>query len=127
MRSSDLAASVARRWVDAWTTGDLTAVGAMLRAEVTIECNLGWPPQRAAFLDVVGRLAAQLDDTTVLSLTTTDRRAAQLYECRPRTGGSVRLAEFLDLDGDLIVGLRRIYDLTAVDRLLPGLRATAAS
>ena len=128
MRSSDLAATVARRWVDAWTSGDRPAADTMLAGAVGIECNLGWSAERATFLDVMGQLAAAIDDAVVLSLTTTDRRAALLYECRLLdAAGSIRMAEFLDLDGERVTGVRRVYDLTAVDQLLPGLRGPGAS
>ncbi|MBT8228229.1 MAG: nuclear transport factor 2 family protein [Dactylosporangium sp.] len=131
MRSSDITASVAHRWVEAWTSGDRDRVDAILGDRVTIEHNLGLPVERVVLLDTIQALATALGEAEVLSLTATDSRAALLYDChvrQPAGGpGDIRLAEFLDLDGERIAGIRRIYDLTAVDRLLPGLHGPAAA
>lgn len=123
-RSSDRSGYVARRWVDAWTRGDVDELGSMLAEKATIECNLGWPPDRTALMTTVSRLAAALDSTMILSLTATDNRAAVLSDCRIiDPSGGIRIAEFLDLDADTVTGVRRVFDLTAVERLLPGLLA----
>lgn len=125
-RSSDRAAHVARRWVDAWTRGDADELSAILAESATIECNLGWPAEREALMDTVRRLSAALDSTMVLSLTTAENRAAVLSDCRVREpSGGIRVAEFLDISGDSVVGVRRVFDLTAVEILLPGLRPPA--
>jgi hypothetical protein len=61
-------------------------------------------------------------------MTATENRAALLYDCRMRQpSGGIRLAEFLDVDDERIVGIRRVFDLTAVDHLLPLLRVPATS
>ncbi len=123
-RSSDKAAALARRWVDSWTRGDLDEVRAMLAEDATIECNLGWPAEREVLLDTVRRLSAALDGTMILSVTATDDRAAVLSDCRVlEPSGGIRIAEFLDLDGERVTGVRRVFDLTAVAALLPDLRA----
>jgi hypothetical protein len=128
MRSSDVTASMANRWVTAWTGGRLAEVAAMLAAEVTVEHNLELPAERTRFIDSIRCLANAIEEAPVLSLTTTESRAALLYDCRvPRSVGGIRLAEFLTIEADRIVGVRRIYDLTAVDRLLPALHAPATS
>ena len=128
MRISDVTASVAHRWVDAWVSGDLDVVRALLKEDVAVEHNLGLPAERAVLLDTVRALSAALVEVPVLSLTTTGRRAAVLYDCQVRQpAGAFRLAEFLDIAAEQIVGIRRVYDLTAVDRLLPQLRGPAES
>lgn len=117
---------VARRWVDAWTRGDLDEIGGMLADGATIECNLGWPAGRDALLDTVRRLSSSLDSTMILSVTATDDRAAVLSDCRTaEPPGGIRVAEFLDVADDHVTGVRRVFDLTAVERLLPGLRPPA--
>lgn len=124
-RSSDRTAALARRWVDSWTRGDVEEVRAALTDDATIECNLGWPATIDALLETVRRLSTQLDGTMILSVTSTDSRAAVLSDCRVlEPSGGIRVAEFLDVTGDRITGVRRVFDLTAVDSLLPNLRGT---
>lgn len=126
MRISDVTASVAHRWVDAWVSGDLDAINALLSADVAIEHNLGVPAERAVLLETVRVLSAALAEVPVLSLTATGRRAALLYDCQVRQpAGGFRLAEFLDIDAERIVAIRRVYDLTAVDHFLPDLHGSA--
>jgi hypothetical protein len=123
-RSSDRTAYVARRWVDAWTRGDVKELESMLAADATIECNLGWPARLDALLETVRRLSVALDGTMILSLTATDDRAAVLSDCRvAEPPGGIRVAEFLDVTGETITGLRRVFDLTAVAQLVPNLHA----
>jgi hypothetical protein len=126
MRISDLTASAAHRWVSAWAAGDLEAVHALLAKNARIEHNLGGDADRSALLAHLRELAAALSRVPVLSMTTTGRRAAILYDCQLREHPeSIRLAEFLDIDDEHIVEIRRVYDLTAVDRFLPQLRGNS--
>ena len=128
MRSSDVTAAVAQRWIEAWTSGDLDTVRRLIAEHVTIEGNLGSPADLPTLLETIRVLAAASVEVPVLSMTTTERRAALLYECKlGQDAGAIRFAEFLDVDDEQISGIRRVFDLTAVDRLLPTLRAPAAS
>lgn len=131
MRSSDVTEVVARRWAAAWSRGDRDAVATMLTADVAVEHNLTPLAQRSTLLQTIQLLATSIDQAPILSLTVTNQRAALLYDCHLRSASaSIRLAEFLmiDLNADLttakdvIVGVRRVYDLTAVDQYLPILR-----
>lgn len=122
-RSSDRVKATARRWVDVWTRGDLDEMRGMLTDDAVIECNLGWPDGHETLLDTSRRLSRVLDSTMILSVTAADNRAAVLSDCRILDpSGSIRLAEFIDVTGDRVVGVRRVFDLTAVDALLPDLR-----
>jgi hypothetical protein len=122
-RRADTAGRVAREWVDAWSHGNLDRVRTILSDNATIECNLGWPSDRATLLDILHRLSDELDSVALLSLTVAADRAAVLYDCQTREpAGTIRLAEFLDVVDEHVTGVRRVYDLTAVDMLLPDLR-----
>jgi hypothetical protein len=69
----------------------------------------------------MGNYAAALESIEVFSLTVIDDRVAIVYDCTAR-GETFRLAEFLIVgDDELIHEVRRVYDLSAVERLLPGL------
>lgn len=127
-RSSDKTASVARNWVDSWTRGDVDEIRAALADDATVECNLGWPATVEALLETVRRLSSAIDGTMILSVTATDQRAAVLSDCRLlEPSGGLRVAEFLDIADERIIGVRRVFDLTAVDTLLPALRDQSAS
>lgn len=122
-RAADTSDRVARDWVEAWSRGNLDRVRALLADDVVVECNLGWPGERTALVDSLHRLAGELAKVDLLSLTAAADRAALLYDCRTRQpAGSIRLAEFLDVNDTHITGVRRVYDLTAIDALIPDLR-----
>jgi hypothetical protein len=112
---------VARRWVDAWTGGRTNALFTLLAAGAHVESNLD---PDGDFVEVLTGYAAGLDGIEVFSLTVIDERVAIVYDCTVRDE-TFRLAEFLVVaDDGLIHEVRRVYDLSAVERLLPGLLNT---
>jgi hypothetical protein len=115
------AEEVARRWVDAWTSGRTNALFELLAAGAAFESNLD---PDGDFVEVLGSYAAALEGIEVFSLTVIDDRVAIVYDCTAG-GETFRLAEFLVVgDDELIHEVRRVYDLSAVERLLPGLLST---
>jgi len=112
------AEEVARRWVDAWTGGRTRTLFELLAAGAHFEANLD---PDGDFVEVLTDYAAALEAVAVFSLTVIDDRVAIVYDCTAR-GEAFRLAEFLVIgDDQLIHEVRRVYDLSAVERLLPGL------
>jgi len=112
------AADVARRWVAAWSAGDTGALFRLLAAGAAIESNLD---PDGDFIEILTDFAAALDRVTVVSQTVIGGRVALVYDCAAR-GEPFRVAEFLEVDGDgLVREVRRVYDLAAVGRLMPGL------
>lgn len=128
MRSSDLVARLARRWIEAWSTGDQEAARSLLAGDVATESNLSQHADDQHLLATLWVLAAAAAKVEVLSLTAAPGRVALLYDCHLRSGHAIRLAEFLEISDGLgaveeqITSIRRVYDLTAVDRYLPDLR-----
>lgn len=115
------AEEVAQRWVDAWTHGRTNALFELLAAGAAFESNLD---PDGDFVEVMGNYAAAIDSVEVFSLTVIDDRVAIVYDCAAR-GEPFRLAEFLGVgDDELIHEVRRVYDLSAVERLLPGFLST---
>jgi len=115
------AEEVGRRWVDAWTGGRTRALFDLLAAGARVESNLD---PDGDFVEVLTEYAAALESVEVFSLTVIDDRVAIVYDCAAR-GETFRLAEFLVIGDDrLIREVRRVYDLSAVERLLPGLLNT---
>ena len=113
--------SVTRRWVDAWTGGRTRALFGLLAAGADVEANLD---PDGDFIEVLTNYAAALDSVAVFSLTVIDNRVAIVYDCTAR-GEPFRLAEFLLVGDDgLIREVRRVYDLSAVERLMPGILDT---
>jgi hypothetical protein len=112
------AEEVARRWVDAWTGGRTRTLFELLAAGAHVEANLD---PDGDFVEVLTGYATALEAVAVFSLTVIDDRVAIVYDCTAR-GEAFRLAEFLVVGEDqLIHEVRRVYDLSAVERLLPGL------
>ena len=112
------AQDVANRWVDAWRSGRTSALFEVLAAGAHVEANLD---PDGDFIEVLTSYAAALDGVEVFALTVIDERVAIVYDCTAR-GETFRLAEFLVVGDDgLIHEVRRVYDLSAVERLLPGL------
>jgi hypothetical protein len=113
-----IAADVAGRWVAAWTEGRTGALFQLLAADAGIESNLD---PDGDFVEILTDFAGALDKVNVASQTVIDGRVAIVYDCTAR-GELFRLAEFLTVDGGgLVREVRRVYDLSAVDRLMPGL------
>ncbi|WP_432827948.1 hypothetical protein [Dactylosporangium sp. CA-092794] len=109
---------VAGRWVAAWTTGRTTDLFRLLAAAPAIESNLD---PDGDFIEILTDYAAALDSITVFSQTVIDRRVAIVYDCALGEE-TFRLAEFLTVDpAGLVTEVRRVYDLDAVERLLPHL------
>ncbi|GAA0714993.1 hypothetical protein Drose_10520 [Dactylosporangium roseum] len=109
---------VAERWAAAWTAGRTSDLFRLLAASPAIESNLD---PDGDFIEILTDYAAALDSVTVFSRTVIDRRVALVYDC---TLGdeTFRLAEFLFVDDSgLIREIRRVYDLYAVERLIPSL------
>ena len=108
----------AGRWVAAWTRGDTSALFRLLAANAAVESNLD---PDGDFIEILTDFAAALNSVSVMSQTVIGGRAAIVYDCVVRDE-LFRLAEFLEVDGDgLVRSVRRVYDLSAVERLLPGL------
>ncbi|MEU7872345.1 hypothetical protein [Dactylosporangium sp. NPDC049140] len=109
---------VAARWVTAWTTGRTTDIFRLLAAAPAIETNLD---PDGDFIELLTDYAAALDSVTVFSQTVLDRRAALVYDCA-LSGETFRLAEFLTVnEAGLVTEIRRVYDLSAIERLMPHL------
>ncbi len=115
-----LATDVADRWVSAWTEGRTGALFQLLAADAGIESNLD---PDGDFVEILTDFAAALEAVSVASRTVIDGRVAIVYDCTAR-GERFRLAEFLTVDGGgLVREVRRVYDASAVERLMPGLLA----
>jgi hypothetical protein len=114
----ELAADVARRWVAAWSAGDTGALFRLLAAGAAVESNLD---PDGDFIEILTDFAAALEQVSVVSQTVIAGRVALVYDCTAR-GERFRLAEFLEVGDDgLVREVRRVYDLAAVERLMPGL------
>ena len=112
------AADVARRWVAAWMAGNTMALFRLLAAGAAVESNLD---PDGDFIEILTDFAAAVEHVTVASQTVIGGRVALVYDCTAR-GERFRLAEFLDVSDDgLVREVRRVYDLAAVERLMPGL------
>jgi hypothetical protein len=109
---------VTGRWVTAWTTGRTTDLFKLLAAAPAIESNLD---PDGDFIELLTGYAAALDTIEVFSETVLDRRAALVYDCT-LSNETLRLAEFLTVNpAGLITEVRRVYDLNAIERLMPHL------
>jgi ketosteroid isomerase-like protein len=114
-------AEVARGYLDAWTTRDLDAVLKLLAEDVEVETNLGGPASRARLIDTLDRLASRLVRINLITETYEGVRAVLLYDCLVHEpAGAIRMVDFLDVADDRIVRIRRVYDVVALHRLLPG-------
>ncbi|GGM65069.1 hypothetical protein ACFFX1_03030 [Dactylosporangium sucinum] len=109
---------IAERWVAAWTHGRTSDLFRLLAAAPLIESNLD---PDGDFIEILTDYAASLDAVTVFSQTVIDGRVALVYNCT-LGAETFRLAEFLVVDEvGLVTEVRRVYDLDAVERLLPDL------
>jgi hypothetical protein len=109
---------VAARWVAAWTTGRTSALFTLLAAGARVESNLD---PDGDFIEKLTGFAAALTSAAVFSRTVIDQRVAIVYDCAV-DAEQFRLAEFLVVsDAGLITEVRRVYDLYAVERLMPAL------
>jgi hypothetical protein len=112
------ATAVAHRWIDAWRAGDNAKLFTVLAAAAPVESNLD---PDGDFIEILRSYASGLDGVEIFSLTAIGPRAAIVYDCT-KSGETFRLAEFLEIGDDgLVHGVRRVYDLSAVERLMPDL------
>ncbi|WP_432987938.1 hypothetical protein [Dactylosporangium sp. CA-233914] len=109
---------VVGRWVAAWTNGRTADLFKLLAAAPGIETNLD---PDGDFIELLTAYAAALDTIAVFSQTILGGRAALIYDCT-LNGETFRLAEFLTInEAGLVTQIRRVYDLDAVQRLMPHL------
>ncbi|NJC70804.1 SnoaL-like domain-containing protein [Planosporangium thailandense] len=117
----------ARRYVDAWTGGDRDGVRRLLADDMRAESNLdgesdlGSPERLVAAL---GRFADHLDGVSLVTETYAAGRAVLMCDCRVgNRADPIRVIDFLDIRADdgLIERIRRVYDVAALKRVLPGL------
>ncbi|GAA2392698.1 hypothetical protein [Dactylosporangium salmoneum] len=109
---------VAERWVAAWTAGRTSDLFRLMAAAPAIESNLD---PDGDFVELMTGYAAALEGIAVFARTVVERRVALVYDCT-LGGETFRLAEFLTVnEAGLITGIRRVYDLDAIERLMPHL------
>lgn len=109
---------VATRWVAAWTTGRTSSLFRLLAANATIESNLD---PDGDFIEILTDFVDAVQSISAPAQVVRPGRVVLLYDC-VAAGETFRLAETLVVDADgLVREVRRVYDLAAVDRLLPGL------
>lgn len=109
---------VTDRWVAAWTTGRTTDLFKLMAAAPQIETNLD---PDGDFVELLTDYAAALDSVRVFARTVLDGRVALVYDCT-LAGETFRLAEFLTVsEAGLVTEIRRVYDLNAIERLMPHL------
>jgi hypothetical protein len=111
-------AEVAARWAAAWTTGRRSSLFRLLAANAAIESNLD---PDGDFIEILTDFVDAVESISPPSQVIQPGRAILVYDC-VAAGETFRLAETLVVDADgLVREVRRVYDLTAVSRLLPGL------
>jgi ketosteroid isomerase-like protein len=112
---------VARGYLDAWTVRDLDTVRRLLDEDVEVETNLAGPSSRARLIDSLDQLASRLVKVDLMTETYDGGSAVLLYDCLVHEpAGAIRMVDFLDVADGRIVRIRRVYDVVALHRLLPG-------
>jgi hypothetical protein len=104
------------RYVAAWCSGDPAALRGVVAAGASVESNL---PAEAS-VAALARLGGAADAVDVVARVDTDSGSMLTYDC-VRAGQHVRLVEFLQYNGDLVGGVRRVHDVVGLRRLLPEL------
>jgi hypothetical protein len=116
------AMDVVNFWTKSWTSDDRIAVRQLLAPDAEIEWNLDAPVDDEELVQTLHRIAVFADTVTVVEQTRADDGAALLYDL-VAPFGTVRMVEFLAIDGNRITEVRQVYDVTATDRFFPGLYA----
>ena len=92
----------------------------IVAAEAELETNLG---RAEDFLEQARRLSA-LAEVRVAHRVDAEDGAVVVYDCVARDGrGAVRVIDYLAVADGRVSGVRRVYDVVAVGRVLPGLAA----
>jgi hypothetical protein len=118
VRRATTTAEVAARWAAAWPAGRTSTLFRLLAANAAIESNLD---PDGDFIEIMTDFVGAVASISVASQVIQPGRAILVYDC-VAAGETFRLAETLTVDADgLVREVRRVYDLTAVGRLLPGL------
>ncbi len=111
---------VARRYLDAWTSGDIETVRRLLADDVSVESNVSGLGSPVRFVDTLGQLAAHLVKVSMVTETYDAGRAVLMYDCLVQEPvGAIRMVDFLDIEDGRVQRIRRVYDVVALRRLLP--------
>ena len=93
----------------------------LLAEDVTVESNVSGPGSPARFVDTLGQLAVHLVKASIVSETYNGGQAVLMFDCLIREPvGAIRMVDFLDVEDGSIAQIRRVYDMVALHRLLPG-------
>jgi len=107
-------------YVASWINDDRGALRRLLAPDAEVEWNLDAPVDDEELVQTLHRIAVFADAVTVVSRTVAADGAALIYDLTAPFG-TVRMAEFLAVEGGHVIEVRQVYDLTAVDRYFPGL------
>ena len=112
----DIVAFYTRSWIG----DDGAAVRQLLAPDAEVEWNLDAPVDDEELVQTLHRIAVFADSVTVVSRICAGDGAALVYDLAAPFG-TVRMAEFLAVEGGRITEVRQVYDVTGIDRFFPGL------
>jgi hypothetical protein len=107
-------------YTGSWIGDDRAAVRRVLAPDAEIEWNLDAAVDDEELVQTLHRIAVFADTVTVVSRSCADDGAALVYDLTAPFG-TVRMAEFLAVEGGRVTEVRQVYDVVAVDRFFPGL------
>jgi ketosteroid isomerase-like protein len=113
MRPDD-AVTVARRYHDAWTTGDYPRASALLADHLIVEVPINRYPTKDSFADALAGFGSLVRHVELLAATGAGNEAMLLYDIEADRLGAMRVAEHFTVNDAKITRLRQIHDTAVV-------------
>jgi SnoaL-like domain len=119
MGSPDATRALVRGYYDAWTSGDLDGARSRLADDLDFEGSIDRFTSAEAFVSALGGFAGMLEEAHMLREFYDASGAALLYDCVTRSpAGTIRTAEFFQVEDGKIRQIRLVFDATKLRELM---------
>lgn len=108
-----------RTYHESWTHGDITRARSCLADDLTFQGPIDSFGSADRFIPALGGFAAMLERVDLLQEFYAATGAALLYDCVTRSpAGTIRTAEFFELENGKIARIQLVFDATELRKLM---------
>ncbi len=108
-----------RTYHESWTHGDMARARSCLADNLAFQGPIDRFGSADQFIPALGGFASMLERVDQLQEFYTDTGAALLYDCVTRSpAGTIRCAEFFELENGKIARIQLVFDATELRRLM---------
>ena len=114
--SASPALTVARRYHDAWTSGDFATAIDLLVEDLETDVPLNTYRDRTEFAQALTGFGSMIERTDLVTALATGPEACLIYDMHSAAFGTIRIAEHFTVRNGRIVRIRHVHDTFALRR-----------